>query len=66
MSDSCSKRDQCPKCETSDWERGGLFVRGAMWEVAFKSVKGDAFTLKDPVTVRSCNNCGYIELFRKL
>ncbi len=64
------KTDACPKCGSTERERGELFPKGTFTEIRFKSETSaglresiaQGFERKKVVAL-ACSSCGYIELF---
>jgi hypothetical protein len=56
------KTEVCPRCGSTDQQRGNLFARGD-W-VGFRDEDAaPMFTSRDKVEVLICNACGHAELF---
>jgi predicted nucleic-acid-binding Zn-ribbon protein len=59
-----NKIHKCPNCGKDDWDIGGIIPRGSNWRIKYRSDSKSVFAIKDEVEARSCNKCGYIELYR--
>ena len=57
------KKDACPKCGSTERERGEIFPKGSLWDVRFKPDAASGLSLKKRVSALACSSCGYIELF---
>jgi predicted nucleic-acid-binding Zn-ribbon protein len=57
------KTDACPKCGSTERERGEIFPKGSLWDIRFKSETSFELSLKKKVVAFACSSCGYIELF---
>ena len=63
------KTDACPKCGSTERQRGDLFPKGTFTEIRFKSETAGLKELvaqgfeRKKVVALACSSCGYIELF---
>jgi len=57
------KMEQCPKCGSSNIEDGHVT---ASQRVFYYPNSAKMFTKGAPVSARTCNDCGYMELYKKL
>jgi predicted nucleic-acid-binding Zn-ribbon protein len=63
------KTDACPKCGSTERERGEMFPKGHFTEIRFKSETSGLKELvaqgfeRKKVVALACSSCGYIELF---
>jgi predicted nucleic-acid-binding Zn-ribbon protein len=57
------KEDPCPKCGSSERERGEVFPRSTLWDVRFKSEAASELSVKKKITALACPKCGFIELY---
>ena len=57
------KTDACPKCGSTDRQRGKIYHRGTLADMRFKADDAPALSFKEQVTVLACSECGYLELF---
>jgi predicted nucleic-acid-binding Zn-ribbon protein len=55
--------EACPKCGSTNRERGKIFPKGSLWDVRFSSESAFGVTLKKKVVAVACSSCGYIELY---
>jgi predicted nucleic-acid-binding Zn-ribbon protein len=53
----------CPKCGSTNRERGEIFPKGSLWDIRFKSENAFGLSLKKKVVALACSSCGFIELF---
>lgn len=57
------KTDPCPRCGSSDRDRGEIFPKGSLWDIRFKPESASEMSPKKKVAAVACSSCGYIELF---
>jgi predicted nucleic-acid-binding Zn-ribbon protein len=55
--------EPCPKCDSTQRERGELFPKGSLWDVRFKTETASELSFKKHVIALACSSCGYIELY---
>jgi predicted nucleic-acid-binding Zn-ribbon protein len=57
------KIEPCPKCGSTNRERGEVFPKGTLWDVRFKSAESFGLSFKKKVAAIACPKCGYIEFY---
>jgi len=57
------KNDACPKCGSTELQRGEIFPKSTTWDVRFRPEHASTFSLKNKIKALACSSCGYIELF---
>jgi predicted nucleic-acid-binding Zn-ribbon protein len=57
------KTEACPKCGSTERERGEIFPKGSLWDVRFRAETASELAFKKKVVALACSTCGFIELF---
>jgi predicted nucleic-acid-binding Zn-ribbon protein len=55
------KTSNCPKCGSTEWERGKIYEEGGLTEIRFKADSASALSLKKKLIALACSKCGYVE-----
>lgn len=55
--------DSCPKCGSTERERGRVYEAGRLTDIRFKADAAPAWSFKKPVAALACAKCGYIEFY---
>ena len=53
----------CPKCGSTERERGRVYEAGKLTDIRFKADDAPAFSYKKQVDAVACSKCGYIEFY---
>jgi predicted nucleic-acid-binding Zn-ribbon protein len=57
--------DKCPKCGSTNREKGKLFPEGVLWEIRYWADEASILSFKQKIIAFACLSCGYIELLLK-
>jgi predicted nucleic-acid-binding Zn-ribbon protein len=55
--------DSCPKCGSTERERGRIYEAGRVTDIRFKADAAPVFSYKKQVSALACSKCGYIEFY---
>jgi predicted nucleic-acid-binding Zn-ribbon protein len=55
------KTNSCPKCGSTEWERGKVYEQGGLTEIRFKADAASVFSFKKELAALACAKCGYVE-----
>ena len=57
------KPNSCPKCGSTERERGRVYEAGQLQDVRFKADSASLLSFKKEVAAVACSKCGYIEFY---
>jgi predicted nucleic-acid-binding Zn-ribbon protein len=53
----------CPKCGSTELERGHVYVPSTLQDIRFKADDASTFSLKKQMVAFACKKCGFVEFY---